>query len=371
MIRARHLGFLLLAIMMVIFFVIPGYEGVQKPFRIALCLSFPIIYFSLLIKKEISYNTLLPVAGVTFLLVLMAWRGTLQSSFVNAWFCLFGLLCIKHLYFDLTKERKENLCYIFLMAVISILLQFLLFRYEDGRPNLAYQFNLSGAYLFLFFIVADILDYKLGKLLVFGLSLLMVSRLLIASIVIFYLVRFGKKYFTKIIVRINAITITLICFALFSIFSIWYTSQVRSVISYESGYRRIIRLNDGSNGLRFSANTVVLKSIFTLSPNPNVIFGYGSVENFVKEKKIPKMPHNELFDAIVEFGLLSVFFFSMITLPAFNRIVSFANLEYFIPILFSTLILWVRYLLIPNPDMLFILLLLFIAGQKNNPVSSV
>jgi len=91
-----------------------------------------------------------------------------------------------------------------------------------------------------------------------------------------------------------------------------------------------------------------------ISPNTTVI---------ASEK--PKMPHNELFDALVEFGLLSVVFFSLITLPAFNRLVSFSNLEYFIPILFHTLILWVRYLLIPNPDMLFILFLLFIANTKN------
>lgn len=364
MIRSNYLGFLLFAFMMVIFFVIPEVEGIQKPFRVMLCLSFPVIYFALLIKKEISYQTLLPVAVATILVVFMVIRGTLQSAFINAWLCLFGLLCLNRLFFDLTKERKENLRYIYLLAVLSILLQFLLFPYEDGRPKLAYQFNLSGAYLFLFFIAADILGYKWGKLLVIVLSLFMVSRLLIASIVIYYLVRFGKKYFTIVIGRLNAITITLLCFAFISLFSLWYTSQIRSDISYESGYRRIIRLNDGSNQLRFIANTAVLNTVFTLSPNPKILFGYGPVENFIKEKKIPKMPHNELFDALVEFGLLSVIFFSMITLPAFNRIVSFANLEYFIPVLFHTLILWVRYLLIPNPDMLFILFLLYIANKE-------
>lgn len=104
MIHSRYLGFLLFAFMMVIFFVIPGFKVLQKPFRVVLCLSFMAIYFALLIKKEISYITLLPVVGATLFLALMAIRGTLQSSFVNAWFCLFGLLCLDVLLFDLTKE---------------------------------------------------------------------------------------------------------------------------------------------------------------------------------------------------------------------------------------------------------------------------
>jgi len=368
MIRSNYLGFLLFSLMMVIFFVIPGYEGLQKPFRIALCLSFPVIYFALLIKKEINYHTLFPLAGATLLMVFMALRGTLQSSFVNAWLCMFGLLCMNVLFFELTKERKENLRYIHLLAVLSILIQFLIFTHVDGRPRLAYEINHSGAYLFLFFIAADILGSKWVKLLVMALSIFVLSRLLIFSIVIYYLVKYGKRYFVKVLTRLNAISITLTCFVTISLFSLWYTSNVHSSIYYETGFNRLIRLNDDSNQIRFRNNAMALNTIFKLPPEPQVFFGYGPAQNYLKAKKTEHIPHNELLDSIIEFGLITVIFFSFFTLPIYNNLVSFANLEYFIPLLFYTTILWVRYLLVPNPEMLFILFLLFIAKTKNQPL---
>jgi hypothetical protein len=95
------------------------------------------------------------------------------------------------------------------------------------------------------------------------------------------------------------------------------------------------------------------------------LLGFGPVENFIRTKDSRVMPHNELFDAIVQFGLLTVLFFAFISLPAFTRVASFANLEYLIPILFMTLILWVRFLLVPSFEMLFILFLLYIAREQD------
>jgi hypothetical protein len=371
MLRSNYLGFLIFAFIMVIFFVIPEFGGMQKPFRIALCLSFPVIYLALLLKKEISYYTLLPVAGATLLMLLMDLQGTLQSSYVNAYLCLFGLLSINVLLFELTTERKANLRYLFLLSAISFLLQFLIFSHSDGRPKLAYELNEAGAYLFLFFIAADILGCRWGKLLVIALSLFLLSRLLIFSIIIYYLVKYGKKYFTGIIAKLSAATMAVSCFVLISILSLWYTSNIHSTVSYETGFHRIVHLNDGSNQIRFKTNTIVLKSIFSSPTHPTVLLGYGSVQNFLKAQKADFPPHNELFDSLVQFGLLVVILFALVSLSSFNKLVSFSNIEYFIPILFYTSILWVRYLLIPGPEMLFILFLLFIAGKKNNPAPTV
>lgn len=365
MLRSSYLGFLLFAFMMVIFFVIPEFGGMQKPFRIVLCLILPAIYFALLIKKEISLRTLLPIGGAILLMGIMAMRGTLQSSYINAYLCLFGLLCIDVLLFELTEERKTNLRYLFLLAALSMMLQFLIFSHQDGRPKLAYELNHSGAYLFLFFIAADILGCRWGKLLVIALSLFLLSRLLIFSIALYYLVKYGKKYFSRIISKLNATTIALGCFALVSILSLWYTSNIKSSISYETGYHRIVHLNDGSNKIRFKANTLVLNSMLNTPFQSEVLLGYGPAQNFLTAQRTSFMPHNELFDSIVRFGLLGVILFSIFTLSVFNRLVSFVNIEYFIPLLFFTSILWVRYLLIPSPEMLFIFFLLFIASKKN------
>lgn len=364
MIQSKQLGFLLFSFMMLLFFIIPGIEIVQKPFRILLCGIFPIIWAALIIKKEISYRTITPVIGATILMALMAIQGTLQSSFINVWLSLFGLLTIDHLFFEMTDQRRENLRYLFLLALLSFLIQLLNFSYQDGRPTLAYEINLSGAYLFLFFLAAEVLNFKVGKWIVMAISLFLLSRLLIFSIIIYFLVKSSKGYFIRWINKVNALTMALTCYLLVCLFSVWYTSNVKSQITYESGPGRIVRINDGSNKLRFQSNSIALKSIATWPVKKESILGYGPIENFLSAHNTRFMPHNEVIDGIVEFGLLTVIFLSLFTMKAFNKLVSFSNIEYFIPLLFYTSILWVRYLLIPSPEMLFILFLLYLSGKK-------
>lgn len=365
MIRSGYLGFLLFVSMMIVFFVLPNPEGLQKPFRIGMGLSFVAIYFALLIKKEIALKTLWPIAIGGAFLLLMFFRGTIQTSFINAYLCLFGLLCMPTLFFKLTPMRKSNLNYIHVLAILSILIQFMIFSSDDGRPRLAYEINLSGAYLFLFFIASDILNNKHGKLLVIALSLFTLSRLLIFSMILFYVVKHGKKHLQPWIEKLNVTRMALISYAVISVFSLWYAANMKSEIAYETGISRLTNLNDGSNELRFIANTLVMGTIYTSPLDPNVLLGFGPIENFINATKGSLiMPHNELFDSIVQFGLLTVLFFALFSLPLFNKVTSFANIEYLIPLLFYTLILWVRYLLVPSFEMLFILFLLYMVKEQ-------
>ena len=365
MIKSGYVGFLIFVSMMIVFFILPDPEGLQKPFRVLMGLSFVIIYFALLIKKEISSITIWPVLIGSGLVVLMVLRGTIQTSFINAYLCLFGLLCMPTLFFKLSTMRLTNLKYIHVLAVLSILIQFMVFSSQDGRPRLAYEIGLSGAYLFLFFIASDILNYKYGKLLVVVLSLFTLTRLLVFSIVLFYIVKYTKKYFRSWLEKINVIRIIIITYVVFSAFSLWYIANIKSQIAYETGISRLVNVNDGSNELRFFVNTLVIGTIYSSPLDPKVLFGFGPVENFINTKDSQVMPHNELFDSIVQFGLLTVFFFAFVSLPIFNKVTSYANIEYLIPILFNTLVLWLRYLLIPSFEMLFILFLLNIVYQRN------
>ena len=365
MIKSSYVGFLLFVSMLMVFFVLPDPEGLQKPFRVLMGLSLVIIYFALLIKKEISRKTLWPILIGGGLIVLMVLRGTLQTSFINAYMCLFGLLCIPQLFFELTPIRKTNLNYIHVLCILSFLIQFLAFSSADGRPSLDYEINLSGAYLFLFFIYSDILKNKYGKLLVIGLSLLTLSRLLIFSLVIFFLVRFLKTRFKTRLQKINVTVIAITSYIAISLFSLWYVANIKAEIDYDKSISRIATLNDGSNELRFIANTLVLGTIYTAPFDAKVLFGFGPVENFINATKGSLiMPHNELFDSIVEFGIISVIFFALFSLPIFNKVTSYSNIEYLIPLLFYTLILWIRFLLIPSFEMLFILFLLNIVNER-------
>lgn len=366
MIKSGYVGFLIFVGMMIVFFILPDPEGLQKPFRIFLGLSFVIIYFALLIKKEISPKTLWPVVIGGALVGIMIFRGTIQTSFINAYLCLFGLLCMPYLFFSLTPIRRTNLNYIHVICILSFLIQFLVFSSADGRPSLAYEINLSGAYLFLFFISSDVLNHKHGKLLVIALSLFTLSRLLIFSMILFYLVRISKKYIKPWLDKLNATRLAIASYLIISIFSIWYVANVKSQIAYDTSISRIATLNDGSNELRFLANTLVLGTVVATPLDAKVLFGFGPIENFINAPKGSQiMPHNELFDSIVQFGIITVIFFSLFSLPLFNKVTSYGNIEYLISILFYTLILWVRFLLVPSFEMLFILFLLYIAHERN------
>ena len=365
MIKSGYLGFLVFASMMLIFFVLPDLTGLQKPFRVLLGLSFAITYFALLIKKEISLKTLWPVIIGGLLVISMFVRGTLQASFINAYLCLFGLLIIPYLFFSLTPIRKTNLNYIYVLSILSFLIQFMVFSAPDGRPSLAYEINWSAAYLLLFFFCSDILNNKYGKLLVIILSLFTLSRLLIFSIILYYLIRHFKKYFKSWLQKQNIVRFAIVSYIFITFFSLWYAANVKSKLVYDKSINRIASINDDSNKLRFIANTLVIGTIYSAPLDTKVLFGFGPVQNFIKATEGSLiMPHNELFDAIVQFGIITVIFFSLITLPAFNKVTSYDNIEYFIPILFYTLILWVRFLLVPSFEMLFILFMLNIINEK-------
>jgi hypothetical protein len=366
MIKSGYLGFLVFVSMMIVFFILPDLKGLQKPFRILLGLSFAIIYFALLIKKEISLKTLWPVIIGGLFVGLSILRGTFQASFVNVYLCLFGVLCIPNLFFNLTPIRKTNLNYIHILCIASIIIQFFIFSSADGRPSLAYEINWSAAILFLFFLNSDVLNSKYGKLLVIVLSLITLSRLLVFSIILFYFIRHFKKYFYSWLIKVKASTILFTSYIFILFFSIWYVANIKADIVYDSTISRIGKINDESNKLRFLANTLVIGTIYTSPLDTKVLLGFGPVENFIKTTKGSLiMPHNELLDAIVQFGIVTVIFLSFFSMTIINKVTSYSNIEYLIPILFYTLILWVRFLIVPSFEMLFILFMFNIANQKS------
>ncbi len=363
--KSSYVGFLIFVSLLVIFFVIPDPEGLQKPFRILLAVTFVVIYISQIIRREISLKSLVPAMGAACLLVIMINRDTLQTSFFNAILCLFGVLCLPSITFKLDDTRRTNLIYIHTLCLISIFIQFIVFSSKDGRPTLAYEINLSGAYLFLFFLFSDVLKIQYGKIAVILLSLITLSRLLIFSMALFYLVRYLKPYFQEWLGRINIRIIVVSSYVLISVFSLWYVANIKREINYDTSVKRLTTLNDGSNEMRFFANTLVMASVYMAPFEAKTLFGYGKVENYIKATKDSLiMPHNELFDAIIEFGIVTLVFFGIYTLTEYHKLTNYNNLEIFLPVLFYTLILWVRFLLVPSFEMIFIFFMLNLASGK-------
>lgn len=367
MVNAEKLGFITFVLLISVFFILPDPETFQKPFRIGLALFFAYTLLILVLDQQINIKTLIPVLLTGAVIAIIFNRGMFQSSLINAWLCLGGLLILPKLSFRLTANRTFDLNLIHFICMVAIILQFLFFSSADGRPSLGYEINLSGAYLFLFFLFSEALDRKDGKILVIALSFLLLSRLLLFSILLFYIIRYTKNYWPNVIARIKFPVIALVAYVLISLFSVWYVATVTYDVSYETGFSRLFKLNDGSNQWRFLTNTLVMAKIYLAPFDPNILFGFGPIENFLKATKGALiMPHNELYDAIVEFGLITVLLFGVFTMAIYNKFINFSNLEIVLPLLFYTLILWVRFFIIPSFEMLFILFILTIVNGKNN-----
>lgn len=364
--REKYIYYLFI-ILLLTFFVIP--EPIQKPIRIFIALSFFATYFSLLLKHKVSLFSIIPVLGATTLLLLSYYKGNLQSSLINAYLCFFFILFVKKNDFRYLSANLNKLNKIYYLLIFGILMQFLIFRSVDGRPTLSYETNLSGAYLFLFFLLSDILNKKSGKVVVTILSFILLSRLLIYAIVIFYIVRYGKKLVKNKIYRINIFPTVFILYLLFSAFSVWYSLNIVSAVSYQTDSARVTNVNDGSNKIRFEINSKVILSIIEL--DKTLLWGYGDVHT--NQKYINKyflMPHMELFDILVEFGVFILLFFAYFMLKKFNFFFIYENFEIIISVLFFTLFLWVRFLLTPSFESIFILFLLYISNYKNETITN-
>jgi len=291
-------------------------------------------------------------------------QGSFQTSLFNAFLCIFGLFVITPNNINLIIKKSHSINKIYYLLIAGIILQIIFYRSSDGRPKMGYEMNLSGAYLFLFFLFSDIFNKRSGKIFVMILSLILLSRLLIYSIGIFYVVRFGKVFLKNKIHKINIFLFLPIVYIIFSLFSIWYTLNIKSDIAYETDISRVTDVNDGSNKLRFGINSKVIFSIF--QKDKNLLWGYGDIhKNKEYIDKFFLMPHMELFDILVEYGVFILFFFGIFMLYKFNHLSYYNNFEFIISLLFYTLFLWIRFLLVPSFESIFILILLYISDYKN------
>ena len=312
-----RIGFLLFTLLIATFFVLPDPQTIQKPFRIGVGFFFALLFLTLIINQQVRLKILVPILISGAIVAYMAHRGTLQSSFINAWLCFIGILLFPKILFKLTPNKIFSLHLIHFIAMASIILQFFYFSSADGRPSMGYEINLSGAYLFLFFLLSDVLDRKDGKILVIGLSFFLLSRLLLFSILLFYIIKIAMPYFSNLKIRLKFSIIAIITYIFLAIFSVWYVANIQSTVSYDTGISRLLHLNDGSNQWRFFTNTLVMAKMALAPLDPNVLFGFGPIENFLKGTKGSlMMPHNELFDAIAEFGIVSVIFFCIFHIQA-------------------------------------------------------
>lgn len=361
MIRSDKLGFVFFIVLQIVFFIIP--ESLQKPFRILIGMGFFFVFFALYQARKIKLFSIIPFLILFIISIALFIKGSFQSSFLNSFLCLFAFFYIEKLSFEITSFRKRILDILYYLVCFSFIIQFLIFDFR-GRPTLSYEINLSGAYLFLFFLYSDSIGKRSGKILIIILSLFMLSRLLIFAIMVFYIVRIGKKLLFSIRTKFSLTFIIFVAYISFSFYTAWYILNFIPTISYQDDISRVVNLNDGSNLIRFSTNAKVLASIGTL--DEKLIWGYGDVHGRNYRKVFHAMPHNEVFDFLVEFGLIALLAFAFITVPIFGRYLNYLTLEYYVSLLFYGLFLWIRFLILPSFESIFIFFVLFLHLNRNS-----
>lgn len=349
----------------VIFFILP--EVLQKIFRIGLGLFFMYYAYVLIYNRKMSLLSAIKIHLLIIALVLIILHGGYQSSVINVMLCTFGVFMMKdniNIY-NYKDEKLFNILYY--LSIASMTLQLLVLRSGDGRPNLSYEINLSGAYLFLFFLLSDLTKKRLGILFVILASFLLLSRALIFSISIYYILTIIRNNIPNFIFKINFKYIYSILVLSFFTFNFWFLLNVTVNPLYKADTSRVTEVNDQSNKMRFLINTQIITGIF-IDKDEKLKYGYGQVTKGVSReyyKKYELMPHNELLISITEYGyvftLLCVFF----VLPIYNKYFNKKNIIIIAPLLLYTLILWVRFLIVPSFEMIFIFYLLKINSQEN------
>ena len=351
--------------LIVIFFILP--EPLQKIFRIGLGVFFMYYAYVLIYNRKISPFSTLKILLLVMALVLIILNGNYQSSVINVLLCTFGVFIMKDNtnFYNYKDKKLFNILYY--LSIISMASQLLILRTDDGRPNLSYEINLSGAYLFMFFLLSILAKKRIGIIFVFLASFLLLSRALIFSIVIYYFLIFIRKYIPRIIFKINFKYIYSLIIIFFFIFNFWFLVNVIIGDPYKTDTSRVTEVNDQSNKMRFLINTKVIAGIF-IEEDPRFKFGYGQISKGASEEYANKygiMPHNELLMSVAEYGyiftLLCLFFISSIYNNFFNK----KNIIIIAPLILYSLILWVRFLIVPSFEMIFILYLLKINSLKD------
>lgn len=357
--KVRRFGIYFLISICAILYTIP--DSVQLPFRVFLLLGVAGYYFYVNYGK-VTYLQLIAIIIVVGIILYKLLVMNFDTSLLMIFLSIIPAMSMKHYSFSNNDIRLLHkwLCFFSL----TIIFQLMIYRYE-GRPNLSYEINQSGSYLFLFFLLCDVTNFRLGKFIVCVSAFLLLSRLLILSIILFYLIKFLQKIFLgKLINRLSYTFLILISNFVIIAFSFWFVVEFgESALRGADDISRLTNVVDGSNFVRFKINTEVVLKL--LNGDNNLIFnGFGDLaSNKEYLNDFGLMPHNELIKSIAQTGLLTTLFFFFLSRKVMAPLINSNTIVYFIPIVLYTLILWVRFTIVPSFEMILILFIFSLKQQ--------
>ena len=149
--------------------------------------------YTLIYNRKISFYNVVKIHLLIIAILLVILKGGFQTSIINILLSVFGVFVIKDsTIYNYKDERIFK--YLYYLSIFSMILQLLFFRSQDGRPNLSYEINLSGAYLFLFFLLSVITKKKNWRTLCYSSLFFIIEQIAHFCYSIILCIYIDKKY---------------------------------------------------------------------------------------------------------------------------------------------------------------------------------
>lgn len=342
-----------------IFYIIPS--SIQIPIIV---LYLVILNIYILDKWKKLLNCMLLLLICIFFVFLKISYNTFDTSILIVFLSILPIYYFQNIKISFNYERYKLTRKFLILWMLGIIVQLSFYRY-NGRPNMSYEINQSGSFIFLFYLLSDVFKMKYLKIIVILISFLLISRLLIGCILLFELLRAIKPLGRKFLRKLSYIGLFLSASILLGAISIWFMINMADKISGGGDdISRLTTLADGSNYIRFKINADIILNFISGNDSHLYTTGYGDLgQNKLYINKYILMPHNEFLKGIAQYGIGFIVFCMCISKRAFREFLTYTNIEFISTIIIYTLILWVKFFITPSPEMFFILLLLLFKGK--------
>lgn len=293
---------------MIILFIIPN----EIYLKINIYLLFFFISGLILYSyKKVKFTKIefVTIIGFLFIPIILSYYNEFYrvNSYMREIIYMYPFFIFRRCKDQFKNKDLKKIKIIYIWSFLSLIIQVLKYRYLDRMVLSVIDPNVSGAIILLFFYLSVKLKNKIGITFSLICCVLFRSRNLMLALAVYFFVKLIKKYFCKLIRKIDLRMIFVLIYTLFIIINIVYLDKhnfENIKISYSENFSRLTGVVDYSNTYRFLFNVEVLKN---LGNNLKLILVGGEklyVPSVVKNILVEVSPHNDLFKQIYYYGLV-------------------------------------------------------------------
>jgi hypothetical protein len=224
------------------------------------------------------------------------------------------------------------------LIFISFIIQFSIFRFQN-RPMLSIgDPNYSGYFIFCVYLFCRKVGRKKMSYLFLILGAITLSRAFLLAFFVYLLLSYFKKWqkpFKKMGFAITLILSNVILLVMGHFFIVSFSKERQQEIEIRRDLSEIFSYKDDSNYHRFLANKSFWEDVLK-NPKKNL---YGRKQEEYNENVFPTIPHNTVFQVLVEYGILVGTLYLLCLFYLFRLNYNDTNIPYTISILIYFLFL--------------------------------